>query len=322
MDDITAASMEYESVPSAAVRLFRMSWQLELWLREITYVELRASRANWKDYFNPQTRTKLTSDRKLSHMATGHENEISYLSFGQLCDLLKSNWELWSEYFPPLDNLGPRLEEVKTIRNRVAHCRRPHENDERRLDLFLRDLDPGIRQFCLRYTSSAYPDDTDPVATSIAADWPNRGYATELLSSDIHWLYAQPQGMEPRLGVHVMRQCRLGTSSGTIYRINLHGRRGNYVDVLDLLHFVVRLDREPIHAIVTQDQLDVTLSATLGHDRVAELIAQLIERAKNVLPRSTFAEAARRTWPEWVLFPNHPLALFDSAYTGPMLDLG
>jgi hypothetical protein len=176
--------MEYEPVPSAAVRLFRMSWQLEMWLREITYVELRASRLNWNDLLSAQTRTKLASDKKLSHMATGHESELSYLSFGQLCDLLKANWDLWSEYFPPLENVGPRLEEVKTIRNRVAHCRRPHENDERRLELFLRDLDPGIHKFCLRYTSTAYPNETDPVATSIAAKWPEHGYATELFSSE------------------------------------------------------------------------------------------------------------------------------------------
>lgn len=132
--------------------LFRMSWQLELWLRDVTHVEVRASHADWQDFRKKEIKrwpdTALSNDKKLSHMATAHESELSYLSFGQLCDFITSN-RLWIEYLPPFDNFNSRVEEVKTIRNRVAHCRRPHANDERRLDVFLRDLDPGIRKFCV-----------------------------------------------------------------------------------------------------------------------------------------------------------------------------
>ena len=129
-----------------------MSWQLELWLRDVTHVEVRASHADWQDFRKKEIKrwpdTALSNDKKLSHMATAHESELSYLSFGQLCDFITSN-RLWIEYLPPFDNFNSRVEEVKTIRNRVAHCRRPHANDERRLDVFLRDLDPGIRKFCV-----------------------------------------------------------------------------------------------------------------------------------------------------------------------------
>src|SRR4051812_11422530 len=38
----TPEEWTYEPVPHSAVRLFRMSWQLETWLRTLVYVELRA----------------------------------------------------------------------------------------------------------------------------------------------------------------------------------------------------------------------------------------------------------------------------------------
>jgi hypothetical protein len=318
--------MEYESVPSAAVHLFRMSWQLELWLREITYVEVRASRADWQEFLKKEIKrwpaTALSNDKKLTHMATAHESELSYLSFGQLCDLITSNWALWSDYLPPLDNFRSRIEEVKTIRNRVAHCRRPHPNDERRLDLFLRDLDPGIRKFCLRYCRPGPTDERDPVATAIARVWPEHGWATELFSHDVGWLYAvgESQGY-PRLGVGLTRLCRPGTSTGTIYRVDMRGIRGNELDVHYPLQWIVRLDREPIHAIVVSDnEVSVTLPAALGAERVTEIALHLIEVAQNGAGRSTLKAAAKVDWPEWVLLPNHPLAIFDPGYPGPMLD--
>jgi hypothetical protein len=318
---------QYESVPSAAVHLFRMSWQLELWLREITYVEVRASQADWQGFLKKEIKrwpaAALFNDKRMTHMATPHESELSYVSFGQLCDLIISNWDLWSDYLPPLDNFRSRIEEVKTIRNRVAHCRRPHANDERRLDLFLRDLEPGIRRFCVRYNEHGPTDKGDPVATEIARQWPEHGLATELLSHDIGWLYAVGESQrDPRLGVALKRLCRPGTSTGAIYRLDMRGIRGHELDVHYPLQWIVRLDREPIHAIVSSvDELSVTLPATLGAERVIEIALHLIEAAKNGSGRSTLKATAAADWPEWVLLPSHPLAIFDPEYPGQILDL-
>jgi hypothetical protein len=327
MDDEQRDPTHYESVPSAAIRLFRMSWQLELWLREITYVEVRASHPDWQEFLKKEIKrwptTAVSNDKKLTHMATAHESELSYLTFGQLCDLIMSNWDLWGDYFPPLENFRSKIEEVRTIRNRVAHCRRPHTNDERRLDLFLRDLDPGVRRFCLRYSEAAPSDKSDAVAAVIARQWPEYGWSTELHSNDSGWLYGTGTSKgDPRYGARITRLCRDSEHrTGTIYRADMYGRRGTEVDVLDWLQWVVALDREPIHAIVSERELSVTLPAALGADRIGEVVLNLIRVAQNTSGRSTFAQAARMDWPEWVLFPNHPLAIFDPAYSGPILDL-
>jgi len=139
----------YEPVPSSAVRLFRMAWQLETWLRIMVYVELRASRVDWEEPIKRAVGNwpphSIQSDKRLHHMATPHQAALSYLTFGQLWDVISSaaNWPLFEPYFPPKQNTEVKIEEVKAIRNRVAHFREPHPNDEKRLMLFWRTWSRG-----------------------------------------------------------------------------------------------------------------------------------------------------------------------------------
>src|SRR5688500_9070730 len=116
-----AETWEYRPIPATAERLFRMCWQLENWLRTMVYVELRADQADWeaplrktaKDWPPPY----LTRDKELHHMATPHQGGLSYLTFGQLWDVIVANWTLFEPYFPPKANVDPRIKEVKAIRN-------------------------------------------------------------------------------------------------------------------------------------------------------------------------------------------------------------
>lgn len=103
----------YESVPSSAVRLFKMLWQLENWLRIITYVELRAFEENWEVAFQPASRS-LTNDKQLHHMSTPHEHFLSYVSFSQLCSTITSDtyWRYFEPYFPPRAITLAKLDEV------------------------------------------------------------------------------------------------------------------------------------------------------------------------------------------------------------------
>src|SRR5262245_56862843 len=149
----TSDEWTYEPVPKSAVRLFRMCWQLETWLRMLVYVELRAARLDWEQPIKKHIRDwpphSLERDKRLHHMATHHQATLSYLTFGQLWDMIADtdNWSLFAPYFPPKENAEIRVEEVKAIRNRVAHFRDPHAQDAARLELFLRDMEAGIRRF-------------------------------------------------------------------------------------------------------------------------------------------------------------------------------
>ncbi|MGL4462102.1 MAG: hypothetical protein ACRC1K_08105, partial [Planctomycetia bacterium] len=78
----------YESVPSDAVKLYRLCWQLEKWLRLMVYVELKADRPDWDASIREKVKTwppsALDNDKRLHHMATYHQSVLSYLTFGEL----------------------------------------------------------------------------------------------------------------------------------------------------------------------------------------------------------------------------------------------
>ena len=106
----------------------------------MVYVEIRATVEDWRARLQrsvrnwpPQSRD---SDKRLHHMATSHEDELSYLTLGELWRIVtaEENWPLFEDYFPPAQNVLARIDEIKTIRNRIAHCRRPHQNAKRGLN--------------------------------------------------------------------------------------------------------------------------------------------------------------------------------------------
>jgi len=208
----TAATLwNYETVPSAAVRLFRMAWQLENWLRTIVYVELRAARQDWeqpvKKYVRDWPPAPQDKDKVLHHMTTHHQGALSYLTFGELWNFIsdKDSWPLFEPYFPPQRNTQARIEEIKTIRNRIAHCREPHQHDEARLKLFLQDMEQGVRTFCQRYTVGL-TGDNDAVSQQLTNSWDGLGYGVELWLFNRSWLYAPPpyrmQLRFPKFGGH------------------------------------------------------------------------------------------------------------------------
>jgi hypothetical protein len=183
-------NITYSPVPTSAERLFRMCWQLENWLRTIVYVELRAHRIDWENPIRTQVKNwppqSLASDKRLHHMVTPHKAALSYLTFGQLWDVISSeeSWKLFAPYFPPKENVEIKISEVKRIRNPTAHFREPHFLDFDRLKLFIGDMEPGIRRFCSRYTQEKIPivaSPTDPVSKLLADIWQDVGYGIELM---------------------------------------------------------------------------------------------------------------------------------------------
>src|SRR5262249_28290219 len=150
---------------------------------------------NWEDLAkkgvhtwppNPQAR-----DKKLTHMTTHHQDALSYLTFGELWKIIshEDNWPLFDKYFPPQDNAETKIEEIITIRNRVAHFREPHLRDDARFKLFLQDMNPGIRRFCDRY-SSCHQIENDPIAKRLEEKWDGIGYGYEMRLPDGKWAYA------------------------------------------------------------------------------------------------------------------------------------
>ncbi|WP_437712440.1 hypothetical protein WMF45_43155 [Sorangium sp. So ce448] len=330
----------YEPVPRAALRLYRLTWQLETWLRLLVYVELRSARLDWEEPIKRRVRewppSSFGNDKRLHHMTTSHQASVSYLTFGQLWAVISDNdnWPLFEPYFPPKAITDARIEEIKAIRNRVAHFREPHPQDEARLELFLRDLEPGIRQFCIRYTraTSLSQSSNDPVTGRLAASWERVGYGIELRSPKGEWLYAPGSyRMRPLMNadLHVVAHEKQtpGATVGLIYRLHLISPTAldREFNVTEFLQSTEKLHKYIIHIIVPPliREMFVTIPAIHETDTVAELISGFLSAGRDSVrgSRRQDLERARLEWPEYVLWPNNLLSLFTEEIDAPILDL-
>jgi hypothetical protein len=326
----------YESVPQSAVRLFRMSWQLETWLRTLVYVELRAARLEWEQSIKQRVRDwpphSLQKDKSLHHMVTPHQAALSYLTLGQLWDVISDddNWPLFAPYFPPKENADVRVQEVKAIRNRVAHFRDPHPQDADRLQLFLSDIDKGIHRFCSRYTVGRRPRDSadDPVTEHLAQSWDDIGYGIELCPPDGKWLYAPPPNRQRPL-LHARLEwlthaCYARASlQGIIYRLTTSAPVSGTIDVVDFLEGTRSVHKDIIHILLTSDhEITVTIPAVHGTERTAELVSIVLSASLNSSRSHTWRnlKRARLDWPEYVLWPDHVLTFFTAECQAPVLD--
>lgn len=325
----------YEAVPSSAQRLYRLCWQLETWLRTIVYVELRAARLDWESpiqkHINDWPPRSLENDKRLHHMATPHQAALSYLTFGQLWSVIadSGNWSLFESYFPPKKNTDARIEEVKAIRNRVAHFRDPHPNDVDRLTLFIRDLDPGIRRFCSRYTTSYVPHDAtdDLVSCVLEEDWEKNSYGTEL-SRPNGWLYApEPHRRRPLMNAALEmlthKNYERGSAASVVYALNIFGRQER-LDTIGFIESTRNLHEHIIHIMLSSmfDELRVTIPAIHGPAKTADLIRRFLEAGLTCSRNSTFRPVLRDQleWPEYVLWPDHILTFFRDDSRQPLLD--
>ncbi|HEV7223554.1 MAG TPA: hypothetical protein VGN42_12685 [Pirellulales bacterium] len=315
-----------------------MAWQLETWLRTMVYVELRAARVDWEEPIKRNARDwpprSKESDKKLHHMATSHQAALSYLTFGQLWNVISdsANWPLFEPYFPPKDNTDVRVEEVKAIRNRVAHFREPHPQDEARFELFMRDLEPGIRGFCERYTLGkiATEPDHDPVSAELEQSWEHVGYGIELLRPNGGWLYApgihrRSPLMNAELQLLTHNACNGGSLEGVIYKLTFgHNRKGQF-DNRSFVENTRGLHKDIVHILLSAPGFApaVTIPAIHGVEATTELLGNFLQAAlqNNSSHSVRELDRDRLKWPEYILWPDHMLTFFDKDMRESVLDL-
>jgi hypothetical protein len=303
------------------MRIFHMAWQLETWLRLFAYVELRAARPDWeqpiKSHVNNWPPNSQPKDKRLHHMATPHQAAVSYLTFGELWAVISDPnlWPIFEPYFPPEKNTFVRIEEVKTIRNRVAHFREPHAQDEARLELFLHDMESGIRRFCSRYMAGK-AGEADPVATHLEQVWPTIGYGIELHRPDNGWLYAPPpHRMQPRLHARLELLTHMiyqpNSLEGVIYCLVIQPAFDKKINIKDFYVATKSLHKDIIHIMLPADgdAICVTIPAIHGIKETAEIIAAFLSAGLNCALSSFVpsVEELRTEWPEYILWPDHIL---------------
>lgn len=269
-------------------------------------------------------------------MATFHQAAISYLTFGQLWDIISTadNWPLFAPYFPPKDNTEVRIDEVKAIRNRIAHFRHPHMNDLARLQLFMRDMEPGIRRFCSRYTSEMVTREPaeDILSMQLERNWEEVGYGIEL-ERPHGWLYAAgPSRMQPRMNARLEmlfhNNFTAGSPRGVIYRLTIlpGNNRRDVVDVEGIFDATRHVHQDVIHIILPAGQYEmmVTIPSVLGAERAAEIAGIFLRAGLDATHRSVYRrlDRERLQWPEYVLWPDHMLAIFSDEMRESVIDFG
>lgn len=160
--------------PAAAINVYGRWWQLETYLRQVVYTELRAaSGIGWVEHLGGRTPSRAERDRINAYMASADANELlAYADARVLFELIDEQWELFESILPPKVRWDGAVDELLAIRNRSAHCRRPHRDDLLRLEQALRNLEPGAREFFRSYTDTTHlhPKGKDP----LVRDWVGR----------------------------------------------------------------------------------------------------------------------------------------------------
>ncbi|MEV5972004.1 Swt1 family HEPN domain-containing protein [Streptomyces sp. NPDC051921] len=157
------------AMPAESLATYARWWQIETWLRELAYVELRARYGeSWID----QVKLALgrqRQDAEFKHMSTADsENPLAYLDYSQLLTVIEANWDHMGYALLEKRSWDGRQEELKRIRHRIGHVRKPHQDDLGRLEQTLRDLERGAFIACASYNRRRAPDPenfTDPVTT-------------------------------------------------------------------------------------------------------------------------------------------------------------
>lgn len=150
-------------VPADAIACFSRWWQLETWLRDLLYVELRSRYGHsWTDHLQGRAPGRAEGDAKNRYMASPDAGELlTYADVGDLFSLIDANWALFEPVLPPQRRWHGTADELRELRNRNAHCRRPHRDDLSRLEQVLRNLEAGAQLFYGSYARTHQVAESD-----------------------------------------------------------------------------------------------------------------------------------------------------------------
>ncbi|HSB73922.1 MAG TPA: hypothetical protein VLT62_31735 [Candidatus Methylomirabilis sp.] len=330
--------------------------QLENWFRELVYLELKASygSAGWEQVSLALKRNRaagispeksLKADKRHPHMATPENDPLWFLSFDSLVKIVfdRKLWRLFEPYLTTKTLLRAKFDEIKPIRNRIAHCRSLDKHDLKRLEAFLRDLDHGFWRFCTSYNRECAfigPLQNDPVYGHFAdrehvpfaevepGKWARIGMRVGV-DVDLILGYRIRPSAKPR------SHQKVNLVKGAIYDsvFSIAHRTGHYLDFEEILTSTKFYHQRTLHIFLDacQVQLRVTFPAVEETSDVmsaAEAFYGASLRSQRVYPstgvRKTRTSLGRllasyeeqnrpfeviaANWPHYVIPPSHPFS--------------
>lgn len=123
---------------------YEVLYCLERSVRRLIAETLEAeSGANWWDENVPTQVRQFAAKRmqdELDSAVTVRSNEpIDFTTFGELGEIIKSNWDLFGSTFSSQRAVEKVMANLNTLRGPIAHCSRLAEDEILRLELSLRD---------------------------------------------------------------------------------------------------------------------------------------------------------------------------------------
>lgn len=124
---------------------YTIFYSLENSIRELIADVMKKHGNNWWDVENlvpMPVRDNAKKNRK-KELSTGvtprSSNMLDYTNFGELGEIIKSNWEDFADIFTDIQAVERILKNLNTLRAAIAHCTPLADDEEVRLHLSLRD---------------------------------------------------------------------------------------------------------------------------------------------------------------------------------------
>ncbi|OGZ07739.1 MAG: hypothetical protein A3C93_06645 [Candidatus Lloydbacteria bacterium RIFCSPHIGHO2_02_FULL_54_17] len=86
-----------------------------------------------------KVKTRKNKDSKNKWHAPRALDEISYMDFGDMADIICSQWEHFQDLFPSQDWVRTRIGDLEQSRNAIAHNNVLSERDINRIKMYLDD---------------------------------------------------------------------------------------------------------------------------------------------------------------------------------------
>lgn len=252
---------------------------------------------------------------------------INHVDVGVLLQIIDENWSLFEPSLIRRQAWTARMQELRSVRNRLAHCRAPRPDDQGRIEALLRDLEAGAWRSASAHNDDSYPDHDldDP----IARDWIRRGHevAQRLIPHgaraygvNFHLSYTARPWAEP-----VTPSQTISGMKGWIWQWWATAGEGRWIDPRRYWEsdYVQKVAPAILHVIITDPwSIRVTFPAVDDPATVSDAIAWtfealLVEASYGVpdTPESVDQLAAwvrdSVKWLDSRVIANHPFALVD-----------
>ena len=136
-----------ERVRAEALRMstsYQIFYCLENSIREIIVERLEEQGGpDWWHSAVPETVRKNAEGNQKKELSSGvtprSADLIDFTNFGELGEIIKSNWDIFGDLFRDVRAVEKVLATLSTLRAPIAHCKALAEDEELRLHLGLRD---------------------------------------------------------------------------------------------------------------------------------------------------------------------------------------